>query len=807
MTGKQSSKASLMASVAIVFIGNAYGQDLKTDPPKNVEFSADASVSVIESFTDNVFYTANDREADFLTILRPEVMFSAEGQTFNFSAGGAVDVGRFFDNTSEDFTDISAGIDGEVQVLDGVAVFGGVQISFDHEGRGSPDDVNGIEPTEFTETSGYFGVAGELDDITVRVGTKIEQLDFDDTPAANGNIINNDDRDRRQIEVGTRLGYVLDADTEVFVQGVYDQRDYSSTFDDAGAERGSDGVQASVGLRGSYGAVSGEVSFGGLFYQYDDSQFGSVTTLDVGADLVWRVGPSTRVNALLERSIEETTVTGASSYTSTVAGARVTHRVAPDLSASAFGYLTQNDYNDISRTDHVSEFGGSLNYHLTPHVYLGAGYSYEQRLSNAAGAEYDRHNVFLRLGAELDPGYDPNGPVAQLGESGAYVGAYLGDGAVQTRVDGPRGGGRGQLIADFGGMGISGGLLGGYQVEVGSLVLGVEAEAGLDDKEWTHEANRDFTVTKSNQIGLSGIAGVKTNRGVVLFGRAGLVNAKFESDYARRGVSESVEERETGISLGAGAQFPISGNLSGRMEYIVTAYPDYDAGAPLGVADDNFANLENMARVGLVYNFGNAEAVDVTPINFSGLYAGGQIGHGAFQSDDIGLRPDAAAPNFQLSVTRAGQGVTGGVFGGYGHQFGDFYVGAEAELEISSADWNIERDPNGRIYSVEKGLSVGGSLRAGYVINDSILAYGRAGIVGTEVDTDYTFAGVTASSQEFLAGVRFGGGVEIGLDQNSSIRLDYTRTTYDDHSIDHPAGTELFDTSENLFRVGYTYRF
>ena len=806
MTRKSNLRACLMASAAIIATGIANAQDNQTGTQDTVSFTVDGSLSVEEHFTDNVFYTSNNRESDFVTILRPNVKLTAKGEDFTFNVGGEAEFGRFIDNDSENYEDLSAGIDAEYKVIDGVVVFGGAQIAFDHEERGSPDDVNGIEPTDYTEASGYFGVAAEVGDVRARVGTNIQVFDFDDTPAAGGGIINNDDRDRTQIETGARIGYALDSDTEVFAQGIYDHREYSSNTDDAGFARGSDGIQAAVGVKGNYGALSGEVLIGGLFYDYDDARFSSVSTLDVGADVVWRVSPSTRISAVIERSIEETTVTGASSYISTTGGARVTHRVAPDLSASAFAYLTENDYNNLSRTDYVTEIGASLNYHLTPHVYLGAGYAYEQRLSDVAGAEYDRHNVFVSLGAELDPAYDPDGPVAQLGDSGAYIGAYIGDGAVQTRVDGPRGGG-GQLTADFGGMGLSGGLVGGYQADVGSLVLGVEAEAGLDRKKWRHLANRDFSVEKTNQIGLSGIAGVRTRRGGVLYGRAGVVNAKFKSAYARGGNAAAIEERETGISFGAGAQFPVSGNLSGRMEYVVTAYPDYNIGAPLGVADDNFANLENMARFGLVYNFGQNTPVDAPPVNFTGLYAGGQVGHGALQNDDTGARPNAAAPAFQLDVTRAGQGITGGIYGGYGHQFGDFYVGAEADVEISTADWNIERDPNGRIYSVEKGLSVGGSLLAGYVINDSVLAYGRAGVVGTQFNTNYSFAGVTVNQDDALLGVRLGGGVEIALDENSSVRLDYTRTSYGDHSVAHPTGTERFDTTENLFRVGYTYRF
>jgi opacity protein-like surface antigen len=189
------------------------------------------------------------------------------------------------------------------------------------------------------------------------------------------------------------------------------------------------------------------------------------------------------------------------------------------------------------------------------------------------------------------------------------------------------------------------------------------------------------------------------------------------------------------------------------------------------------------------------------------LYVGGQLGHGTTQSDNNGPRPDAATSDFTLDATRSGQGFTAGVMAGYGHQMNDFYIGGELELEASSADWNIERSPTGRIYSVDKQGTVGASVRVGYVLNDSVLIYGRVGYVQSRFNTNYQFNGIAVDQNDTLGGLRIGGGVEFALRDNLNARLEYTHTEYDRHSVNFGTGVDNFDTSERLFRVGLTYQF
>lgn len=792
----------------------AYGSETNAQEevtaPQDYTVDFDAGISVGAQHTDNLFLTSNDKRSDFAVTLSPWVDLTVQSQDYVLSFGANSEIARFSDYSSEDYEDVAIGAEARYRLSQSVFLFGGLEYRWDHEDRSSPDDVNGLEPTDLTDASGYFGIGGRLDDRSFRIGVNIRDLDFDDTPTFGGFDINNDDRDRQQTEFGGRIGVATTENGEVFLQGIYDQREYDDSTDDAGFERSSEGFQASIGYTGRIGDLTGEVMIGALRQNYEDDRFETVTEPIFGANLDWRASENTRITGILERTLEETTLRDASGYLSSTAGIRVRHDVAQDLSASAYYFLTQNDYQGVDRKDNISEAGLGLRYYFNPKLYLDADYEFLQRLSDVAGAEYDEHRLLVSVGTSLQAQYEPEPDGTASPDAGAfYVGAQVGTGVLQSKVDGPRGNG-GSLTADFGDNGTVGGVFAGYRTNFGNLLLGGEVEVEFGDLEWTHDANRDFSVKSNDAYSLSGLAGLRTQADNLIYGRFGITSAEFESRYERRGNRSVVEERETGYSVGIGTEVPLDRGLSARMEYVLRSFEDYDIGAVLGGDDDdNFANLQGLARFGLVYQFG-ASAVAATtanPVDFSGFYAGGQVGHGAIQSDNSGPRPTDAAREFTLSATRSGQGFSGSVIAGYGFQWGNLYFSPEVELGVSSASWDIERNPTGRIYSVEKSESLSAMLRLGYVVNDSTLIYGRAGVSNAKFKTSYDYRGESVDQDDTLHGVRLGAGVEFELRDNFHVRFDYTQTDYDSHKVDYGRGVDDFDTSENLFQVGLTYQF
>lgn len=795
-------RGGLAAGILLAAQSGALAQEGETN---GLPFDIDAKATVSSGYISNVFSTETNIQGDFVTIVEPEIGVSKKGENFELAVGAGMEIGRYFDLTSENYMDISLRGLGRFEVVDGVVLFAGGDYLWEHEPRTSPDDVGGIEPTEYTDASAYGGVSAEFDPFTFRIGVNYRRLDFDDVLAP-GRVVNNDDRDREHLEVGVRAGYIFMPKVQAFVQVVHDSRDYDAAFDDAMVNRDSEGLQVAVGVAGETGNIKGEVLVGGLFYDYDNPAFRSVNTFDVGAEFTWRTSDRTRVTGTVSREIRETTVTGASSAVSTLAGARVNHWIAPDLSAFGYAYMSQEDYQNVARIDYLTELGFGLRHYLTPNVFVGAQYGFEYRNSDVAAADYTSHEFLLSLGADLDPAWKGDPALASFEAGGFYVGVQAAHGAVLTPVTGSRGN-NGSLSAEFGGNGAAGGLFAGYRLMVDNFMLGLEAEGDIGETEWSHNGNRTFSIRRENSFGASALFGFETVNDVLLYARAGVASTEFEGSYARGGGSARVSDRETGLRFGAGAEFPIGNGLSGRMEYVYTNYGDLALGPPGGnTGNDLFANAEAVARFGLIYRFGAGPGSDPVPVDFSGFYGGIQVGHEVLTTDNSGART-RPTPAFVLDATRAGQGFTGGLFVGYGATFGDFYLGGEIDVDYATTNWNIERDPNGRIYSVEKRGSVGGSLRAGYVLNDAVLMYFRGGVVGTRFENEYSDRGPAVTPSKTLAGLRLGGGIEFAATEDTRLRLDYTHTIYPDYTVSYGTGTDRFDSSENLFRMGVVFDF
>lgn len=771
-------------------------------------FSLSFDASVTEQYVDNVFATENDKQGDFVTILSPGVTLAGQTRDFRLELGASAEIGRFASETSEDYDDALLRAEGQWNLTERTFLFGGLDYAWEHEERSSPDDVNGAEPVEFQEASGFAGIATGFGPWNARIGVNARDLEFDDTPAGPGGTINNDDRDRLQSEVGGRVGYALDNAQQVFLQGVYDRRDYDSPTDDFGFDRDSEGFNAAIGYSGRLGPFTGEILAGVLHQDYEDPSFDSVTAPDFGAELAWRPDALTRLSLTLDRRLEETTLAGASGYLSSSAVLRATRWIARDLRLSGYVAYSENDYQDAGRTDYIGEAGLGLRYYLTPNVYLGGGYEFAQRTSDAPGADYDTHTAYLRAGASLEPAYRGPEGLASADGNGFYAGVQAADGLLKTSVTGPRGapGGGGMLDAEFGDFGLSGGAFVGYRASIGKLVLGAEIDGGFSALDWHHDGGRDFSVEVKNSFGASALAGTRIRNDVLLYGRAGVIGTEFETEYVRpSGSGTRREAREYGMRVGLGAEFPLTGNLSGRMEYSLAAYPDYDIPTRPG-DEDNFAGVANLASFGLVYHFGGKEGSQPMPVDFGGFYAGVQAGHGALSTENVGLREDPPTP-FVLDAERAGMGATGGLYAGYGETFGNLYLGAEVEAEVANTNWDIDRSPTGRLYSVEKKGSVGASVRAGYVVNDAVLLYGRAGVANSWFDNEYSFAGSGVDETKSEVGLRVGAGVEFAIADDVTMRLDYTRTDYGDYKVDYGSGTDSFENAENLFRVGISYRF
>jgi hypothetical protein len=229
----------------------------------------------------------------------------------------------------------------------------------------------------------------------------VERLDFDDVAAAGGAIINNDDRDRYEMETSLRVGYEVVPNYEAFVRGGYLKRTYDD-LSDAGLNRDNDGYEIVAGISVDFGGITFGDFFAGYRTQdYEDPALDGVSGPSVGGEITWNVTPLTTIIGTLTRTVEESTSgDGLGNFASgrflTSANVRAQHELRRNLLVGAnVGY----DNEGIDRTDNTIRFGINANYMMYRNLYLRGGYTVRSKDSDMA-TDYVENIVFVRLQAQ-----------------------------------------------------------------------------------------------------------------------------------------------------------------------------------------------------------------------------------------------------------------------------------------------------------------------------------------------------------------------------------------------------------------------
>ncbi len=349
-----------------------------------------------ETYDDNIFAVHDDKKADFITTLAPSLTALAEGpdHAVRLRAGGQI--GRYKLHASENFADGHAVAEGRLDLSPDTRIFGGAWAGRDHEERESANEAFGREPTRYFDFRSYGGVQHRLGRLSLRLGGRAERLDFRDTAASDGRTVNNDDRDRDLFGAGVQAAYAVTDDFEPFLQAAFDLRRYDAAADDNGFARDSDGGRLLAGARVRPAPAVLAEGFAGLMTQdYDDARLKNVTRLALGAALNWTPTPQTRLGAILDRAIDETTLANASGEVETSAALVLRQILAERLTAHLRLGAGRSEFAGNGRVDERVFAGGTLTWRLDSRLSLIGEYGWTGQTSSVDGEAYRRNRVML----------------------------------------------------------------------------------------------------------------------------------------------------------------------------------------------------------------------------------------------------------------------------------------------------------------------------------------------------------------------------------------------------------------------------
>jgi outer membrane immunogenic protein len=323
---------------------------------------------------------------------------------------------------------------------------------------------------------------------------------------------------------------------------------------------------------------------------------------------------------------------------------------------------------------------------------------------------------------------------------------------------------------------------------------------------------------------------------------------------------------KAGWAAGAGFETHLSGNLTGKVEYLYLDFGRVSTAAinplnstPIAVSFDSRVT-DHIVRVGLNYKFDPTSAVYAAPTNakspmlskapvraaltWAGPYVGATIGYGVGKSktDTAFSGPASGAQLFATSASPNLDGAIGGAQAGYNWVAGIWLAGIEGDLNYSVQRAKLNVVCPGAICnpaligvvgdpSVIANFEDGQKLewfatlrgRVGMTVTPDAIAYVTGGLAVGEVMTAGTVFGfdpfgnpvnTIVSSHNTKAGYAVGGGLEGRVVGNWTAKIEYlyldlgTLTTIP--ATAPGATTAAAFTSritDNLLRVGVNYKF
>lgn len=374
-------------------------------------------------------------------------------------------------------------------------------------------------------------------------------------------------------------------------------------------------------------------------------------------------------------------------------------------------------------------------------------------------------------------------------------------------------------------MGISSYLGMGYGIQIERNYFGLEALMGYQTLLSKSEFTNVSGVTKvKNTMGLNwlvaGRAGYYTSPASLLYGKIGVASSTF--NMSGSGPDNTIlynankQILRSGFLFGVGVEAAIDDQLSARIETNQTTYQPFKSYSPTGITAKFHPRVQEML-IGISWKpspMGGPVANDVYEDSItSGIYVGGEAGLGSMTTN----RKVIGTPPNKYNATSITIEPLWGMYGGYAHNMGRYYVAGEGQIGFNQSNISESRtNAAGNKESLDDFLrwSLALTGRFGYIFNHGVIGYGRVGVVASRFSPDgrnntgTNILTVQKKGAKTLAGLRIGGGLEIFLQPSLSLRGDYTMDLYPPVSIKGSTGSsEKVVASRNEFKLGLAYTF
>lgn len=357
-------------------------------------------------YNDNVYATKHANGDGFFEV-NPSLTLRSqwERDTLNIYAGTQT---TLYDKYStENTTDFDVGSTLRLEFGDATDLRANVYYDGLHEPRTSPNLLgNAAEPTHFKLFHSDLMLDRKPNRFGITVGGVYDNYNYDNTRLVGGGHLNNADRDESIYTVFGRVSYDFSPGYSGFIGVSYEGRNYTHVPDLYGYDRSSTGYHIDAGTQFFISRlVQGQI-FAGYLKQNFKNQSGllslsDISALDYGANINWYVTPLLTVHLGAARTIDDTTLPGASATDDQTVYLNADYELRRDIIIQGqVGFLSQR-FVGLSRTDDVPTAGAEITWLINHNFRAYLQFNYNDRNSDVSGADYTQNIVMLGLRSQL----------------------------------------------------------------------------------------------------------------------------------------------------------------------------------------------------------------------------------------------------------------------------------------------------------------------------------------------------------------------------------------------------------------------
>ena len=346
---------------------------------------------------DDNIYRTEQAVADTVFSVEPRLRIGSEWRNHALD----VDIGGNWDEynnaSTEDKVDSFAIARGRLDVSQRTQLRFGVRRENLHEQRGDPNLPRSIaEPSGFARNGVDLGLSRQAGHFSLEVNGRMDVFAYENTRDETGERIVLDDRDRTRTEISAQAGYAFAPGTQIFVRATRDSRRYERPLQGYDRDSSGDGLEIGV-AHDATRLIDIEVTLGRREQRYEDARLAPIDAPTVGVSLSWRPTLLTTVSVAMERTIEESSLRGASGYVRSSARFDISHELTRSVLLAAAYTFEEDDYQGIDRVYDKSIWWVVAGWRPNRWFRMRLGYQVDTRKANIVWDEYDRAYPFLRF--------------------------------------------------------------------------------------------------------------------------------------------------------------------------------------------------------------------------------------------------------------------------------------------------------------------------------------------------------------------------------------------------------------------------